>query len=139
MGRTFVILVLKFELTSHQGHSVEELWQKKKRHNFKLFEISQFKIMPVTTGRDVFNFQVLNYLKLSSNWSVIEPCPFGSWYYQVCQMCYPELFKQTYFEFIPKSANILKITSGGRNVRYAHHICMDITLVAYLHISFCKD
>lgn len=95
MRRTFVILVLKFEVISHQGDNVVVLW-KKKRHNFKLFEISQFKIMPITTRTDVFDFQVLNYLKLSSNCSVIEPCPCGSWYCEVCQVCHPEFFKQIY-------------------------------------------
>lgn len=52
--------------------------------------------MPITTRTDVFDFQVLNYLKLSSNCSVIEPCPCGSWYCEVCQVCHPEFFKQIY-------------------------------------------
>lgn len=50
----------------------------------------------LTTRTDVFDFQVLNYLKLSSNCSVIELCPCGSWYCEVCQVCHPEFFKQIY-------------------------------------------
>lgn len=62
MGRTLLNLVLKFEVLSHQGDNVV-VQLKKKRHNFKLFSISQFKIIPITTGTDVFHIQVLNYLK----------------------------------------------------------------------------
>lgn len=44
-----------------------------------------------------------------------------------------------HFVFIPKSANIVTITPGVRDAWYAHHICIDITLVICLQLPFSKD